>query len=355
MPVSQAIDIWSLACVFSLAATWIVHNYEGIRLFHKLRQRAIENCLEAQCNGISSHQHTGATSKGDYFHNKREVLDAVTEWHKYLRIVKRETDTVTSQVLDLVDEHMLLANPEQRIKANDLCFKLDRILQSCSRQNEPQLPTTLRALLGEIDEEESYNAAKSRSSHHILQENSSSGKTITSNILKPNRVVGPLVTTHRQSIWPDQSLRLQDGRYPEKQSLELWNEADPQPSSPNTSYTPQTPSKHHRHSSASSTSRILNRSRQPGNTKRHPPQNYFQACDAIQKREKKSKFWQKKHGYSDVLLTNYFGGSRDIVSTRLFQKSWDSTYINIYRSFLWIMLIPWMTIGSKQLSFLNCL
>lgn len=153
-PVSQAIDIWSLACVFSLAATWIIHDYSGVDLFHKVRQRAIKKYIEAQRSQTESHNQTTNVSEGDQFHNGREVLDAVTEWHKYLRTVIRKTDTITCQVLDLVDEEMLLRTPEHRIKATDLCSKLNLILGTCLREKRPQLPETIMALLGEIDEEE---------------------------------------------------------------------------------------------------------------------------------------------------------------------------------------------------------
>lgn len=176
-PVSQAIDIWSLACVFSLAATWIVLDNQGIRQFHEVRQRATRQHNQARRNDISYCSQTIEIPEGDQFHDGRGALKAVTEWHKYLRTVTRNTDVITTQVLDLVDEWMLLSSPEGRINASDLCSRLDQISKSC--QHEPQLSDTIKNLLGEIDEEESCQATKTRRSRYAAPESSSSGKTVT--------------------------------------------------------------------------------------------------------------------------------------------------------------------------------
>ena len=224
----------------------------------------------------------------------------------------RRTDTVTSQVLDVVDYNMLLAAPEDRITASDLCTKLDMILKSCPCRNESQLPQMITTLLGEVDEEESCNAAKTRISHPNVKKSSSSGKTITSNGLNVPRAERPLVTTHRQSIWPNQSLRLQDGKYPENQSLTLATIPEAAAAASDTSQLPQTPRPHIKGSSVSSTSRPSAKTRRSGPTKRHPSQNYFQACEAIE-RHGLSKYWPRDNN-PDGLLTSYFRGTRDIVS-----------------------------------------
>lgn len=315
-PVSQAIDIWSLACVFSLAATWIIHNHSGVDLFHKVRQRAIKKYIEAQRSQTESHNQTPNVSEGDQFHNGREVLDAVTEWHQYLGTVIRKTDTITCQVLDLVDKEMLLGTPEHRIKATDLCSKLNLILGTSLREKRPQLPETFMTLLGEIDEEESYHAANMRRSQYIAQGDSSSSRTVR----KSAFVERPLKTTHRQSIWPDQSLRLQDGKYPEHQGLKLETVPEQAHVTPDTFPTPQSPTAHRRLPSDASAQRPSTRSRRSGTAKKHPPQNYFQACEAIKKREHKEKvdkirFFSKKDDLRDGLLMSYFRGTRDIVSS----------------------------------------
>ena len=355
-PVSQAIDIWSLACVFSLAATWIILDHSGVDLFHKMRQRAIEKYIEAQRNQAPSYELATKVSSGDQFHNGREVLDTVTEWHEYLRSVVRKTDTITCQVLDLVDREMLLETPERRIKATDLCSKLAQILATHARGQGLQLPQKFMSLLGEIDEEESYFAANLRRSRSTAQGDLPLRKTVTNSVGKSAFVKRPLKTTHRQSIWPDQSLRLQDGKYPEHQVLKLQTLPEQVDATKNTPTTPQVPTGHHRFPSASSTQRPATRSRRSGTAKRHPPQNYFQAREVIEKRKHKGKFhiFSKKEDSRDGLLVGYFRDKRDIVSTfRLWRVS-SLIYGAICRSFLWTMQNQWVLIGMKQRNFSKC-
>ncbi|KAJ8119559.1 hypothetical protein ONZ43_g3515 [Nemania bipapillata] len=65
--VTQGSDIWSLGCVFSVAATYVVLGKEGVKQYRLLRQSMIEKL------GIGI---------GDPFHNKEKVLPVVTDWHR---------------------------------------------------------------------------------------------------------------------------------------------------------------------------------------------------------------------------------------------------------------------------------
>ena len=319
-PVSQAIDIWSLGCVFSLAATWIIHDHTGVDLFHKVRKRAIKKHIEAQRGQIMSHNRIATVSEGDQFHNGREVLDAVTEWHKYLRTVIRKTDSITCRVLDLVDEMMLLGTPEHRIKADDLCSELALKFRTSSREERDQLPATLMTILGEIDEEESYHSAESlRRSRYLAEGDSSSSKSVAHSVRKSAFVERPLKTTHRQSIWPNQSLRFRDGKYPEHQGLKIQTVPEQTHFTSNTHPTPQRPTTHDRFPSDASAQRPSTRSRRSGTAKKHPPQDYFQACEAVKKREHQRKvdkfrIFSEKDDLQDGLLMSYFRDKRDIVS-----------------------------------------
>ena len=316
--VSQAIDIWSLACVLSLAATWVVCDYTGVCLFNKVRKLAVTKAHEEpHCNKTQSDRRTSKNHHGDQFHNGSAVLKAVTDWHIYLRKTMRKTDNITPQVLDLVDQHMLVMPPEQRIDASGLCEKLDQILKSPLHPIDREIPDTIKVLLGEIDEEESYHAAKSLRSRHVAQESSHSGRTITLDTGRRTLVNRPLVTTHRQSIWPQQSWRPQDWKHAEMQALGL----SPIPDRPDseTPEAPQTPINHHRDPSGNSLPRTPNRSGHSSTTKRHPPQNYFQATEALDKRDSEHKkgirqFFSRKDDLRDGLLTSYFQENRDIVS-----------------------------------------
>ena len=112
--VTQSIDTWSFGCVLSVAATWIVLGFQGIRQFEQLRQLS------------SSNKKHDATY--DRFHDSRQVLPEVKKWHHYLRGHVRSSDTATLLVLDLVENNMLQEEPSDRLELEELCAKLQDIL-----------------------------------------------------------------------------------------------------------------------------------------------------------------------------------------------------------------------------------
>ncbi|KAF7505103.1 hypothetical protein GJ744_001243 [Endocarpon pusillum] len=148
-PVHRAIDIWSLGCVFSIAATWVVLGDKGIPMFEELRRQAIMKIR------VHLYSHPGARpvelAKGDYFHDGQEVLEVVRLWHKYLGNVSRRTDTITAQVLDLVDTKMLCGKAAQRINAEELCNLLGYISDSSASTTEASLPENFTTALHEVD------------------------------------------------------------------------------------------------------------------------------------------------------------------------------------------------------------
>ncbi|KAI3319818.1 hypothetical protein HD806DRAFT_250208 [Xylariaceae sp. AK1471] len=110
--VTQGSDIWSLGCVFSVAATYVVLGKEGVKQYRLLRQRT----LESEGVGV-----------GDPFHNKKEVLSVVTLWHKYLKSTVRKDDCYTAKILDVVDNQMLIIPGARRISGADLSRELKSI------------------------------------------------------------------------------------------------------------------------------------------------------------------------------------------------------------------------------------
>ncbi|TGJ84445.1 hypothetical protein E0Z10_g4314 [Xylaria hypoxylon] len=119
--VTQGSDIWSLGCVFSIAATYVVLGKEGVKQYRLLRQSAIEVL------GIGV---------GDPFHDKEQVLKVVTDWHKYLRNTIRKDDCYTAKILDLVDSRMLIIPGEQRITGATLSEKLKRIDEEATQSTD---------------------------------------------------------------------------------------------------------------------------------------------------------------------------------------------------------------------------
>ena len=143
----RSIDIWSLGCVFSVAASWVVLGAQGIVQFIYVRQKAISKILPPGAHPSAE------TPKADYFHDGRGVLGDVLDWHDHLRRTCRKTDTITSQVLDLIDQEMLQGDAQKRIEAADLCSRLDEILAQSLRASQTSMSKSLREALIEMDEQ----------------------------------------------------------------------------------------------------------------------------------------------------------------------------------------------------------
>lgn len=148
--VTRSIDIWSLGCVFSISATWVVLGAQGILQFTQLREQAIKKKIE-QDTKAQPQNALVTLQPGDYFHDGDGVLDVVLNWHKHLRNAQRRTDTITSTVLDLVDKHMIRKTAEDRISAKELHTKLKDILSESQQQPTEVLPESLQQALVQID------------------------------------------------------------------------------------------------------------------------------------------------------------------------------------------------------------
>ncbi|KAL2278790.1 hypothetical protein FJTKL_14133 [Diaporthe vaccinii] len=123
-PLSQTIDTWSFGCVLSSVATWVVLGSQAYENYNERRRIAIRALKNRQAKDAR----TSVPSCEDTFHDGKMVLPAVTEWHVYLRNSARRADTTTYRVLDLVEGHMLVPNPEKRMMMGELCERLDKII-----------------------------------------------------------------------------------------------------------------------------------------------------------------------------------------------------------------------------------
>lgn len=103
----------------------MVLGSEGIRKFEALRTTAVDELIEE-----FTKQRPGAKilDKGDQFHDSKKVLTVVTQWHGFLKTAARKVDTITEQVLELVDNHMLVETGGVRISATKLREQLGRII-----------------------------------------------------------------------------------------------------------------------------------------------------------------------------------------------------------------------------------
>ncbi|KAK8001158.1 hypothetical protein PG991_013380 [Apiospora marii] len=130
-------DIWSLGCVFSVVATWVVLGADGVTQYGKVRQKA-----QKRRTGIAN----------DNFHDDQQVLPEVKAWHRYLRVASRRTDTITSKVLDLVDNYMLVGADIRRTAA----FIVKGFAEHLSPEtgSDAGFPDEIRYLLLKIEQEE---------------------------------------------------------------------------------------------------------------------------------------------------------------------------------------------------------
>ncbi|KAL1860453.1 hypothetical protein Daus18300_009227 [Diaporthe australafricana] len=135
--VTQAIDIWSLGCVFSVAATYVVAGKEGVKQYRLLRQKALK--------GVN-------LGVGDAFHDAKSVLPEVTSWHQYLRTCIRTQDDYTSKVLDIVDDLMLITPDKERVSGSDLTEQLANIKDWAAEQSEgrPRPPEDILEFLDKV-------------------------------------------------------------------------------------------------------------------------------------------------------------------------------------------------------------
>lgn len=112
--IMRSADIWSLGCVYSIAATWVVLGGEGVAKYTAYRINAFQE---------ASSQSGSIRITGDFFHDSSKVLDAVIQWHRFLREHVRKSDSITGQVLDMIDE-MMFVKWEDRCSAKEICQRL---------------------------------------------------------------------------------------------------------------------------------------------------------------------------------------------------------------------------------------
>ncbi|KAL8855594.1 MAG: hypothetical protein Q9178_007786 [Gyalolechia marmorata] len=330
--VSRAIDIWSLACVFSIAATWVVFGYPGIQQFRKVREKAI-----SQIVSVPSHpqrpQISTSISAGDYFHDGRQVLEVVTDWHKVLRNALRKTDTVTSGLLDLVDQRMLLGNASSRIKAKDLCSELKKIIALSKAGTRIEMPGNIMETLLEADTDAVSSVlltTGSKPAEHL--HGADNRKARKSRLLEQ-----PLMkTAHRseglKSVLASYPAEQVDrGRFsagfnarigltgPGKDATRATSDPLPPLNRPRNSHITAKGSEY--------TVGFLPEVARPGSfnqplnkdartPKTHTPQDVFQAWEEVEKRNKYNVFRKER---KDELMTRYFG-NRDLPQTYFSKK-----------------------------------
>jgi hypothetical protein len=329
-----------------MAATWVVLGSEGIREFITLRERAIKDILTSRENLPSSEglDRDLINTMGDHFHNGIEVLPEVTKWHNFLRMSVRQSDTITCQVLRLVEAHMLRGRPEQRMTASQICTELKRIKdEEHEKHQEEPAESVMKALL-EVDETARWEPELESSSISIAVSARNSSLTISQARKKrkskafsvplgktPNRAS---VLKSRLDASRDESVVYDTiSESPTMMALPKLDDSflttrQTKPSRIPTGPGNNTAADTYRRSPPVQSTRLTLTTTPTKRPRPHPPQNVFQAREQIDG----SARWWRLRTWRDPLLTRYFG-NRDIVSS-LSNSQRTCRHLTIQRNFL---------------------
>ncbi|KAL0253078.1 hypothetical protein SLS55_010528 [Diplodia seriata] len=135
--VSKSVDIWSLGCVYSEAATWLVLGKEGLEQYRADRRK--------ETDSIPGFNESGC------FHDGETFLKSVERTHAKIVATKRKTDHITRDVLQTLVQDMLGVETV-RPNAQALWMKSQRLLkqakgprQSSMWSTSTESPTSSRA------------------------------------------------------------------------------------------------------------------------------------------------------------------------------------------------------------------
>ena len=248
----------------------------------------------------------------------------------------KPTDSITGPVLDLVDSKMLLADPGNRIDAEELCKSLARILSDCRELPRIHIQTEIEELLRQVDDEaqiptrarESTTIAKSIANYPAVKP-ADGPKTIAQE--RRSKYLGPALqkTSHRSQVLrsiltsqatiseepvppiPRGATKLDDSQANEinQSTLELRPVESPE------TYISSDPGKsagsgHYHSNSVPSMEMTPTRPQFPRRSKTTPTrQDVFQARREVEERDKGDYLGRR----TDTLLSRHYG-NRDIVS-----------------------------------------
>lgn len=120
--IKRGVDIWSLGCIFSEAATWVVKGEDGIEQYAKYRSTAIGRIQDFR--------------NGDFFHNGNSRLPFIDEHHLRLKQDLEYDDTITGRVLETMVDEMLREDNTRRPSAQ----QLDRKAEDTIRHADAPVP-----------------------------------------------------------------------------------------------------------------------------------------------------------------------------------------------------------------------
>ena len=114
LQVCQQVDLWSLGCVFSEVATWIVGGWPKVKEYRSRRQQEAAKRL--------------GKDHGEIFHDGHKLLEVVGQSHDSVIRSSRRDDFVTERVLLGPVAEMLQEEPMKRKECQRLLGRTDEIV-----------------------------------------------------------------------------------------------------------------------------------------------------------------------------------------------------------------------------------
>jgi serine/threonine protein kinase len=123
--VSRAYDIWSLGCIFLEFITWLTGGYPALEAFAEARQ---EKALDRVIDDLFYTVREGEGAANGRF---AVIRKGVIRQIQNVRNAQRQSRMV-SEFLNIIEHNMLVVKANERIKAETLLLKIERILQAGS-------------------------------------------------------------------------------------------------------------------------------------------------------------------------------------------------------------------------------
>jgi hypothetical protein len=117
--VKQTVDIWSLGCVYSEVAVWVVHGKDRLEEYRKMRQDETEQIFNFKDGGC--------------FHDSQRVLQSVGSMHEEVFDNVRTSDHVTKSVVKKMIAEML-DEVDGRPNTKQLWLKSQNILRDAEKK-----------------------------------------------------------------------------------------------------------------------------------------------------------------------------------------------------------------------------
>ncbi|KAL8932216.1 MAG: hypothetical protein Q9216_006922 [Gyalolechia sp. 2 TL-2023] len=114
LQVPQNVEIWSMGCILSEVATWVMEGMDKVREY---RRRRGEEVLRK-----------AGTNEELFFHNYR-VLDAVKQIHHEIKQNSRPTDYITDAVIQRLVKAMMITDHDSRAPAKHFLDQSRQILE----------------------------------------------------------------------------------------------------------------------------------------------------------------------------------------------------------------------------------